>query len=701
MRIEAINHFSPHLNAVKALGKASAQTLGFFPEGAFEAYASRRGILVALDPDDHCLGYLLYRESRGHALIVHLCVAVAVRGQGVARHLLDHLCHVTRHLRGIRAECRRDFPADKMWPRLGFYALGERPGRAKEGSTLTIWRLDHGNPDLFTSMAAEQLESKLLAAIDANIFFDLVDPTRPNREEAEALQADWLQAELELAVSDELWNEINRGHDEAQRRRSRADASRITRFQASRGAFDLAYQQLRPLFPALLSPNDESDLRHVARAVAAEIRFFVTRDSGILERADALYTLVGISILRPSDLIVHLDELRREAAYQPARLAGTLMELRRVQSLEQASLASYFQADQVESRTDFERRLRRHLVALQTSHCLVALDEARTPLALMVYDTAITDVLNVTLFRVRKGLINTTLIRYGLRDALIRAMQEQRRVVLVTDPYLDQPSILALQEDGFVRGQTGWVKLTLAIADTASSLARHLNELGVVHQDIRPRLDQLVTVLSTSDAAQDVTLMAAVEHSLWPAKVIDAAIPTFLVPIQPRWAQELFDTELANQTLFGSLKRLTLNREGIYYRAHRPKVLTAPGRILWYVSQDKTQRIQGTAAIRACSRLDEVVIGPPKALYRQFRRLGIYEWRHVLDAAGGNLEQPIMAVRFSNTELFSDPISLNELRLAYKTFGKNPMLQGASHLHPPELFAELYRRGTRSRQGED
>ena len=30
--------------------------------------------------------------------------------------------------------------------------------------------------------------------------------------------------------------------------------------------------------------------------------------------------------------------------------------------------------------------------------------------------------------------------------------------------------------------------------------------------------------------------------------------------------------------------------------------------------------------IKACSQLEEVVIGKPKELFRRFQRLGIYEW---------------------------------------------------------------------------
>lgn len=59
MNIEAIDPTSPYLATVKALGKANAAPLGVFPEGAFEDYARRKTILVALDEQDNCVGYLL------------------------------------------------------------------------------------------------------------------------------------------------------------------------------------------------------------------------------------------------------------------------------------------------------------------------------------------------------------------------------------------------------------------------------------------------------------------------------------------------------------------------------------------------------------------------------------------------------------------------------------------------------------------
>jgi hypothetical protein len=88
-----------------------------------------------------------------------------------------------------------------------------------------------------------------------------------------------------------------------------------------------------------------------------------------------------------------------------------------------------------------------------------------------------------------------------------------------------------------------------------------------------------------------------------------------------------------------------------------------------------------------------VCIGLPKDLYRRFQRLGIYEWQHVLAAAHGNINQPIMALRFSHTELFRHPIPRAKLRAAYAEAGCGLMLHGPSRIPTPQLVARLYRQG--------
>jgi GNAT superfamily N-acetyltransferase len=197
IRIECIDGSSPHLKAVMDLGKQHAETLGFFPKGAFQEHASRRHIFVALTSRNECAGYLLYRTSGNKAVIVHLCVNPTIRKQGVARKLVDKLKTETKHLVGIGLHCRRDYDVKGMWPRLGFAAVHSKPGRGSKPSQLTYWWFSHGHADLFSSIDHVD-ESKQRVVIDANVFFDLNDPIDIESEESKALLAPWLQDDFGL-----------------------------------------------------------------------------------------------------------------------------------------------------------------------------------------------------------------------------------------------------------------------------------------------------------------------------------------------------------------------------------------------------------------------------------------------------------------------------------------------------------------------
>ena len=76
--------------------------------------------------------------------------------------------------------------------------------------------------------------------------------------------------------------------------------------------------ELAPLFNGGTFDRDISDMRQIAHAVAAEVPFFVTRDTPLLDRSDPVFEKYGLRILHPTDLVNRLDMLRREAEYRPA-----------------------------------------------------------------------------------------------------------------------------------------------------------------------------------------------------------------------------------------------------------------------------------------------------------------------------------------------------------------------------------------------
>ena len=147
LKVQHISERPDLLPAVIRLGRVHRATLGFLPDGAFEDHARKNQILVAVK-EGELTGYILYRVSREKATVTHLCVSSEFRGDGVARALVNKLFDVTADLRGIGLQCRQDYEANAVWPKLGFHHVSSRPGRSQEGHLLALWWFDHGKTDL-------------------------------------------------------------------------------------------------------------------------------------------------------------------------------------------------------------------------------------------------------------------------------------------------------------------------------------------------------------------------------------------------------------------------------------------------------------------------------------------------------------------------------------------------------------------------
>jgi len=378
------------LKAVKKLWRRNSNTLGFFPEGAFAEALLKRTVLVAMEGGTSFLGYLLFREARGQASITHLCVSEHHRGKGVARALMSHLISLTKGLRGIGLKCRRDFAASDLWPRLGFVAEREEAGRGHDRKTLVYWWRANRDENFFSQAASQLRETQICAVMDANVLFDLLDDPSPKTVPAHSLRADWLDGELELCVTDEIFNEIARSEDAATRDRSRTFAQSFPCLPCQSGVFDRyhscvldAYKKERA--KDHLNRQEESDVRQIARAIAAEAPFFVTRDRVLLALAEMIEDRWNLVALHPTDLIVRLDEVKRASEYRPARFVGTSLSLRRPKANELARIVSEFcNVRQGEGESAFRRRMQEYLAQPAVYPCLTLFDAKDSPLALVV-----------------------------------------------------------------------------------------------------------------------------------------------------------------------------------------------------------------------------------------------------------------------------------------------------------------------------
>jgi len=664
--------------------------LGHLPDGAFNEYANRGTILAAIaNNGDDCLGYVLFRHSRGNVAVVHLCVREHLRNQGVARRLMQRLFEKTSESFGVIVRCRRDFPANSLWPRLGFTFQGELPGRGKDAAPLICWWRPNLQPGLFSAVP-QMAAGKVVAVLDANVLFDLRDADTEKTLPSKALQADWLRGQLELCITDELFNEISRKNDPQIRAANHRFAKHFHCLACDTNRFEQTFSAVRLLFPEQLTERRESDVRQLARAIGGKADFFVTRDSDLLAIKEEIEDKFGIFVVHPAELVCRFDELERATDYQPRRFEHTTLSMRLVTDTDRQMVAEKFHNHEAKEKTgSFLRRLDSILAQPKAYRCSVLHDKDGTALAVIATKIAkerAVGELEVSVLRVSAGALTRTLARQLVRQAVLLAVEADLPIARVTDEFPGSDVQNALFDAGFFVGNEG-VKINLSGLKSSQEVATHLTNLkDHVGGNIGDFIDWADSFRNSTTVASPGAA-SEFEHWLWPVKITDAELPTYLVPIQPHWAQELFDPRIASQGLFGRLESVALNVEAVYYRSIRGVKISAPGRILWYVTAD--DRTSGAKHLRACSRLEEIVIGPPKELYRQFRRLGIYEWDQVYATARKDVSKHIMAMRFSDTELFKTPLPWKSVERVLREHGRSTSPVGPIHLGN-DAFLKLY-----------
>lgn len=684
---------SKQLADVTRLWRSNSATLGFFTAGAFQEYAAKGQVLIAEDDSGQCVGYALYRTSRDVVVLVHLCVAAEQRSSGVARALIEGIKSITQSMRGIRLSCRRDYSVSALWPRLGFVAMNDRTGRSAERKPLTTWWLDFGHPDLLSSInyITTVGSPKLPVVLDANVFFDLDEQSDLESEESKTLTADWIQANVELFVTREILNEIDRQNDAAKRQQERVRVVQFPMVQYELAQYEQFVDEIRTLYDMPITIQDESDIRQLAYTLAGGMQFFVTRDVGIINRGDDLYKKYGLTVMRPVDLVVHLDSIESEADYRPVRLAGTRLEHRLVRVGELEQLVSRFQADATGERA---APLRKTLTMLLSNpekcRCYVVCDDHKEMLALYAKREVDETLTEVPLLRVNAKDLDATLARYLSAQMHWHSASHRPAITKICDKFLKPTIKRTLTDSGYSHAHGSWIRVGLPTVGSSIEIGEILSALANVHTEIGAQLKSLSNTLVNQSLENDPFSLSKLETALWPAKITDLTIRNYIIPIQAPWARELFDEELARQDLLGAQLDLALQQEGVYYRTTHFTKPIAPARILWYVSHRKN--IHGSGHIRACSWLDEVVIGKPKDLYKAFRRLGIYEWRDVYATARHDINSDIMALRFSQTELLSKPISWGILQEFLQDCGISTNVRSPVEINT-ERFINLYEMG--------
>lgn len=640
---------SDHFDHVLQLHRGAKQYLGFLPNEGFEDRAAAGTLLSAVD-GDCVLGYILFDLPGNRVKIVHLCVDPSSRKGGIARRLVEEVSALHRDRLGIQLKCRRDFPASSFWPQVGFRPVGDRPGRSQQGHLLTEWLRDHGHPDLFTVLS----EERQLAALDQVVLEDLVDH-HPVGDASRNLLEPWVLDLVELGVTDQAHHESNACSDHELRAKLMAKASQL-RYLGAADRDDPLITRIAALVP----DAGDGDHRHIAYAVSGGADYLITRDGALLRASEAIAAELGIEVIRPEQLIADLDRARRHGLYEPVALQGTDLAESRLPGERQEEFTRALLNHGAGERAVGFRTLLRESLADPTGHEVLSISEHNGEIVGGLIRKETDGRLSVRLLRA-PGL--SSLSRAIARQLVFaqRAEAAKRGLsnVLVEDPHPSPALLAALEAEAFTVADGGW----------ECQIERGIRE----------------------QARGDRAAASALERQRWPLKVTKAGIPTYLVAIQPVWAEKLFDSNLAAQTLLQREIGLGLSREHVYYRSPNPgSFIEAPARVLWYVSGGRPGHPQGE--LRAVSHLAEVICASPDSLHRRFSRLGAWTREQVREAADRNGQ--VMALRVVDTELFDTPLDLETLRATCADTGTNFRAPQSPIEIDESVFDLLYRRSS-------
>ncbi|MFZ2784132.1 MAG: GNAT family N-acetyltransferase [Sediminibacterium sp.] len=672
---------------VKILGKQNARTLGMFPDGAFDDHAERRRILACV-VDGRLGGYVLFRitQSKRILYITHLCIHPDHRKKGIAKKLLDEVKekHGT-YCNGFGLSCREDYEdACKFWERYGFKPKGRQRSRAKEEHYLINWYYDFGNPDLFSAAFAEP--AKINAVLDSNIIIKMRDELHLQEDEVLALRADWLLDEVEYFYAQEIFVEINRDTDRERGKQTRAYITHFQELPASHDATNTIYDQLATILTGT-SDNDISDRKQLAECIASGTEYFITLDKPLLSASEQIQKLYNVKTVRPAEFILNIDYLRNHADYRSYRVAGARFDYHPIVADDMDSLAQEFVCHGQDEKIN-QLKTQLHSITADISNAAVRIvkdgENKRIGFfALSILQKQIT----VKVIRHNNSKIGKLLFQQMIGDIFSIAVQKKVEVIVISDSYIDEAKEVILISFGFHRKEGRWIKILLQ----GQYLFNDVLDLPIVKE----YFDTVLIKDSYNAAAEKdrTSIKLQMERFLSPAKLLDLDIPTYIIPIKPRWASQLFDHHISSHELFGSNAEQAWRKENIYYRSTMPITEIAPGRILWYLSSDEHSPTGRTQGVSGFSYLDEVYTSPAKLLYQKFKDFGIYEWRDISGLTKGVQMKEIRALLFSDTEVFEKIVPYKQVQEIFTRFQRSNNTFASPVKVGSDVFNEIYRIG--------
>ncbi|QCC84673.1 N-acetyltransferase [Desulfovibrio desulfuricans] len=645
---------------VISLGDSQKKTLGFLPENAFEDYAARGNIIVAVSESNEVLGYVLFAQKQNLVCrLAHVCVRPDARRQGIAEELISHLKQHTSHMNRITVRCRRDYGIDVFWEKNGFIARAETAGRGSKETTLTIWELAL-QPTLLSLMPDSV---KIFVVLDLNV---LIAAKLENDIVSESLLTFTYSDEIDYRISRYSFNEVNRSSDKIKRQHTRDLLNSFSVVDKCQN------HELTESVVAIVGEKHRYDANQIASAIYNRAYSFITNDTKIISHSDEIARKFGIHLYTPTEFVVNYCNDQGKDLYYPAYLPQSEIQFRPIGEYRHSNLFRKYKASG-ERKHEFKAKTTIN-PALISEYSLLRIcidgDEVGILISSMKGQQLVIQFLRLKQFANHLHTISIHIIE----KILLNAVEMGATEIVVTDNDCGELVVSALLKAAFQQTNKGLVK---PVEKGLITPQQAFNRLGINAVD-----DEMLSAQS----------LFAVERILWPAKIQGLDIPTYIVPIQPQWAKQLITAKDFQGLLFGTPEHILQTRR-VYYRHSKGTMINQPARIVWYVSQNKHPGPNKCAV--GISLIDEVDIAPVKNLFPRYERFGVYSWKNILETAGGDPHKEMMAISFSKTEVFKTPVPLKKLAEIIAESEVRKLLTVSPYRIESKTFEMIYQLGFR------
>jgi predicted nucleic acid-binding protein/ribosomal protein S18 acetylase RimI-like enzyme len=323
---------SPFLDAIRTQADSEREALGFLPEPAYAEAARQRKVILLLSRDGDQIsyaGHLLFGGIFPFMRVRQISVAAKFRRSSQATTLLRALIAQAEKegYLSIVANVATDLAgANAFYERNGFVSVRLKLGGKTRNRRINVRILQLQTPSLISLMVGpvqpkpiEIVQPKKrspdipIYAIDLNVFYDAIR-VRLRSADAGAVFEAALSHQIRIAATQEFVSELQRTSNNPRHDPVLSLAKRIPNLPIQDKA---TIEKIRPIIASLVFPEraaggrlkqtDESDVLHLAHAVAAGVSGYITSDSRVLSARDALMTEFNLDVIGLSEFVDLLD----------------------------------------------------------------------------------------------------------------------------------------------------------------------------------------------------------------------------------------------------------------------------------------------------------------------------------------------------------------------------------------------------------